>query len=93
MLLRGRISRAGRESCSDCLAPADALNASSRTGGRSLFALLMSAAEYGRLPDRVIRYGIRRLLKARLDSMDSDAERTLRFLQEAADQPIANMPD
>ena len=49
----------------------------------------MSAAEYGRLPDRVIRYGIRRLLKARLDSMDSDAERTLRFLQEAADQPIA----
>ena len=51
----------------------------------------MNAAEHGRLPDSVIRYGIRRLLKTRLSDLESDDEvgATQRFIERTLSEPIA----
>ncbi|MDG1898069.1 MAG: cyclopropane-fatty-acyl-phospholipid synthase [Fuerstiella sp.] len=51
----------------------------------------MNAAEHGRVPDSVIRYGIRRLLKARLSDLESDHEidATQRFIERTLTEPIA----
>ena len=54
--------------------------------------------EQGLVPDRVVRLGIRRLLKARLAEMhDGDAQATAAltqtFLDELRDSPLALLPD
>lgn len=61
------------------------------SGVGSLFTLLMNAAEHGRLPDSVIRYGIRRLLKSRLSDLktDNDFDGTMQFIDRTLTQPIA----
>ncbi|REJ89914.1 MAG: class I SAM-dependent methyltransferase [Planctomycetota bacterium] len=56
------------------------------------------AAEKGRIPDRMVRAGIRRLLRQRLRSMESDScevrqARLREFLTECRRSPIAVVPD
>lgn len=53
--------------------------------------------EQGLVPDRVVRLGIRRLLKARLDELEdadvaASAARTCEFLQQMRQAPIALLP-
>ena len=59
---------------------------------------LMNAAERGRLPDALLRIGIRRLVGQRLREESAGdceewQERRQRFLDEAADGPIAPVPE
>jgi len=56
---------------------------------------MLNAAEQGRLPDLLIRLGIRRLLKARLREIGAsdDENWRARFLTETLDKPIAVVPD
>ena len=93
MLLRSRVSRTGRESCSDCLGPTDLLKPTdmSRPRGGSFLTLLLNAAEHGWLPDSVIRYGIRRLLKSRLNDLETNHEvdATTRFIDRTLTEQIA----
>lgn len=51
----------------------------------------MKAAEQGRLPDSVMRYGIRRLLKMRLSTLESDfdVDATQHFIDRTLTEPIA----
>ncbi len=61
----------------------------------SFLGLMLNAAEHGRLPDAAIRFGIRRLLKARLRELqasDMEAWRS-RFLTDTLDKPIAVVPE
>ncbi len=64
----------------------------------SSFNLMIRAVELGYLPDSLIRFGIRRLLKARLrnlsqgSSVDQD-ERTHRLIADASAGPIALVPE
>lgn len=51
--------------------------------------LLIQQAERGRIPDPLIRFGIRRLLKERLDSLAAEPESTEDFLKRLGDQPVA----
>ena len=57
----------------------------------TLFGLLMQAAEHGRLPDQVVRFGIRRLLRTRLRAVQSsrDANTVDEFVNMTRSQPIA----
>ncbi len=61
-------------------------------------ALAVNWVEQGLVPDRVIRLGIRRLLKARLAELKSGdavavAELTRAFVDELRDAPLALLPD
>ena len=52
------------------------------------------AAERGRLPDSLVRFGIRRMLSARLRELRGNAERRRsRFIDECARSPVADVPD
>ncbi len=60
-------------------------------------AVLVNWVEQGFVPDRVVRLGIRRLLKARLAELGDDdpaetAERTRAFLAELRNAPLALLP-
>jgi len=54
---------------------------------------LIRLAESGRLPDPLLRLGIRRLLKKRLASLEHNGETTESFLHRLADQPVAVQTD
>jgi cyclopropane-fatty-acyl-phospholipid synthase len=61
------------------------------------FALLLEAAELGRLPDAAIRLGIRRLLRQRLRdweqmSCEGHQEAFRRFLADCRNGPVAPLP-
>lgn len=63
-----------------------------------LFATAMHAAESGRLPDAVVRIGIRRLLEERLNDLDLDcversAERLQAFIADCSGARIAEVPE
>lgn len=61
----------------------------------SFLSRMLAAAEHGRLPDVAIRFGIRRLLKARLREirvLDTDSWRS-RFRLATLDNPIALVPE
>ncbi len=63
-----------------------------------LFSSAMHAAETGKLPDSVIRYGIRRLLRSRLQqicagSLEVRKERFRQFLHACRQGPIAAVPE
>lgn len=60
-----------------------------RERGHFLVRLLTNFAELGRLPDAVIRLGIRSLLKKRLSQLEPDKDAVRHFLADAADQPVA----
>ena len=52
------------------------------------------AAERERLPDSLVRFGIRRMLSARLRELDGDAQRLrTAFIEECARSPVAAVPD
>jgi len=51
--------------------------------------LLLKWAESGSMPDAMLRVGIRRLLKGRLDLLREHPESTQEFLQRLADAPVA----
>jgi cyclopropane-fatty-acyl-phospholipid synthase len=59
--------------------------------GKSTLGLLLRAAEYGLLSDRLVRIGIRRLLRARIRDLKArlNAEFVDAFLESVADQPVA----
>lgn len=61
----------------------------------SVFGGLLRAAENGRLPDPVLRFGIRWLLKKRLSALESitDERRLTDFIESAAVEPIAVCPE
>ena len=63
----------------------------SRPRGGSFLTLLLNAAEHGWLPDSVIRYGIRRLLKSRLNDLETNHEvdATTRFIDRTLTEQIA----
>lgn len=67
----------------------------SERNSRSSFGLLLAAAEKGWLPDAMIRFGIRRLLKNRLQEIDSNrSDSTIDdFLRATQPQPIAVVPE
>lgn len=52
-------------------------------------AALVKWAESGRAPDAMLRMGIRRLLKKRLESLAARPESTREFLERLADAPVA----
>lgn len=52
-------------------------------------SLLIDLAEQGRLPDFLLRLGMRRLLKARLNKLAEHPETTAEFLKRIAEQPVA----
>ncbi len=63
-----------------------------------LLTTAMSAAETGKLPDRAIRVGIRRLLKTRLEKelaggVDAQQSRLQSLIDELRSSPIALVPD
>lgn len=63
-----------------------------------LLAPAISAAERGRIPDSMIRVGIRRLLAARRDELvqggcEAEQRRKQEFIARCRDEPIAAVPD
>jgi cyclopropane-fatty-acyl-phospholipid synthase len=63
-----------------------------------VIALLIKLSENGRLPDVLVRSGIRRLLRARLEMLESlsvedSANEFHRFVQEVSSGPIACVPE
>ncbi|MGI9430444.1 MAG: SAM-dependent methyltransferase [Bythopirellula sp.] len=60
-----------------------------------LFAWLINAAEHGRLPDALVRWGIRRILMARHDRLSNvdDGTAVDDFLQATRSAPIAVTPE
>ncbi|MEZ6121709.1 MAG: cyclopropane-fatty-acyl-phospholipid synthase family protein [Planctomycetaceae bacterium] len=63
-----------------------------------LFSSAMHAAETGRLPDHVVRYGIRRLLAGRLSQVTQGdvevrSDRLRKFLQDCRSSPVAVVPE
>jgi len=50
---------------------------------------LLKLAESGVLPDSIIRLGMRRLLKARLQALADNPESTHEFIKRVADSPVA----
>lgn len=50
---------------------------------------MIDQAERGRVPDPLLRMGIRRLLKGRLDALVARPESTAEFLERLRDQPVA----
>ena len=61
----------------------------------SFLGRMLNAAEHGRLPDAAIRFGIRRLLKARrreLQASDTEAWRS-QFVTDTLEKPIAVVPE
>lgn len=50
---------------------------------------LLRQAEQGRVPDRLLRVGIRKLLKGRLDKLKENPESTDAFLERLRSQPVA----
>ena len=59
----------------------------------TIIGMLLRNAERGRLPDSVIRLGIRRLLKHRLRDLQTRPIDVETFLQSTFDQPVAVMCD
>jgi cyclopropane-fatty-acyl-phospholipid synthase len=51
--------------------------------------LLLRWAESGSMPDALLRVGIRKLLKTRLENLTAHPETTGEFLKRLADQPVA----
>jgi cyclopropane-fatty-acyl-phospholipid synthase len=52
-------------------------------------AALLNLAEHGKLPDALLRIGIRRLLRQRLINLEAVGEDTKAFLKRIAHQPVA----
>lgn len=52
-------------------------------------SMLMNLAEQGKLPDSAIRMGIRKLLKGRLDLLESEGETTEQLIDRLRDEPVA----
>lgn len=76
------------------MSPAAAFNDaidSKSTSGNSLLGFAMRAAERGRLPDGIIRFGIRRLLKARLKEIGGQPQhvRLKAFIEESKKFAVA----
>ena len=97
MLLRSSVPRTSSESCSDCVGQTEVIARAIPVKQRLdhlLFASLLDAAERGKLPDTLVRWGIRQLIKARLHQLDGrDTERSLQnFLQATRNSPIAITP-
>jgi cyclopropane-fatty-acyl-phospholipid synthase len=61
---------------------------------RTLFSHLLSAAEHGRLPDMIVRMGIRRLLEAGLRDLakNRNPNKLADFVRATHHQPIAVVP-
>ena len=73
MLLRSRVSRESRASCPDCLGQASVSSdqpVAKSSRGVSLIGVLLRAAENGLVPDALIRFGIRRLLRNRRQQLE-----------------------
>ena len=63
-----------------------------------LISLAMTAAENGRLPDSIVRMGIRRLLRQRIEDetepdCESQQQRLMSFIDQACQSPIALVPE
>lgn len=59
-----------------------------------LLTSAIHAAERGRLPDSLVRFGIRRMLSSRLRELQGDEQRRrTAFIDECARSPVAAVPD